>query len=70
MKKSKATLTRKCIVDGRHFEIYPKKNGNHHYHGNRAKYKRTRNSLTCSRKCSRKYLANRKLYLKRMKSKK
>ena len=71
MVKSKA-IKRKCIVDGRIFEVYPKRNGNHHHHnhGNRTKYKRPRNSLTCCRACSRKYLANRKQYLKKRKAKK
>lgn len=67
-KSSQKILKRKCIVDGRFFEIYPKKNGHHHYHGNRAKYKRSRNSITCSKRCSRKYLANRRLYLKKKKT--
>lgn len=68
MVKSKVEK-RKCIVDGRIFEVYPKKNGHHHYHGNGAKYKRSRNSKTCCRSCSRKYLANRKEYLKKRKTK-
>lgn len=63
-------VTKRCIVDGRFFSIYPKRPNHHHYHGTRGIYKRPHTSLTCSKECSRRYLHNRKQYLKMLKAKK
>lgn len=56
----KKIIIRRCIVDGKPFKIELKlKRGKYvQTHGH---YKR---ELTCSRKCTREYIRNRRIYLK------
>jgi len=71
--KKKSALTcihgkKSCIVCRKKYEVYAKGKKNHS-HRSRAKYKRPNWSKTCSSRCSRKYLGNRKAYLKKGKTK-
>jgi len=65
IKKTKKPITKKCIVCNRTFEINSKKPNYHYHHGVRGNYKRPVNAKTCTKSCSRKYLGNRKAYLKK-----
>lgn len=69
-KKFNDETKRRCLVDGRIFYVNKKKSHYHHYHGSRGIYRRSRNSKTCCKKCSRILARHRRQYLKISKPKK